>query len=232
MPKPTNIPPELEQNNPEIAVRVFEGILNTARETGTRSKSPGKSKNYFEFIELVQQCLDDYQVRLDIAEDKRIRISWETPDFSQQTEVITVGLVRRVPGSFDQGAPFEGSVKNLRPILREVAQDPEHPGYCNAYLGYYHDNLVRFSCWALTNKEAIQRGLWFEQFMNKYTWYFTLSGTARVFFMEQPHDLFIDVSGKKFYGRPLDYFVRTETIEIVSQKNIEEIALDVSVGQI
>ncbi len=229
----TDIPEELLEQASGIAINVFDNVVSssTTHHIDTRSKTPGVSKNYFECIELVQQSLDDYQKRLDVPEDKRIKLSWETPDFSQTTEVITVGLVERRPGSFDQGRPFEGSVQNLRPILREVSTDLEHPGYRNAYLGYFHDNRVRFTCWALTNKEAIARGLWFEKFMNKYTWYFRLSGVARVLFLEQPHDLYIENSGKKFYGRPLDYFVRTETVEVISQKEIEEIALDVSVGQ-
>lgn len=228
-----SIPIDLQEQRRATVANIFEGIQNASTDIkGSRSVTPGETKNYFQFIDLVQKALSDYQSRLKTPEDKRIKLTWEEPDFKTETETITVGLVRRVPGSFDQGAPFEGSVKNLRPVLREVKQDSEHPGYRNLYLGYLHDNQIRFTCWALTNKEAIERSLWFEQFMNKYTWFFRVSGVARVLFLEQGQDVFVNNSGNKFYGRPLDYFVRTEDIEIVSEKQIEDISFDISVGQI
>lgn len=229
-----SVPAELLLERRQVTSQVFEGIRHASvdgTDGSARSRTPGKAKNYFEFLDLVSKALKDYQTRQGVPEEKMITLSWESPDLNKTTETIAIGLVKRVPGSFAEGSPFEGSVQNLRPILREVKQDSNHPGYRNLYLGYIHDNLIQFTCWALTNKEAITRSFWFEDFMNKYTWFFRVSGVARVLFMEQSQDIFTETEGKKFYGRPLNYFVRTETIDIISEKQIEEIGIDISVGQ-
>ena len=97
-------------------------------------------------------------------------------------ETISIRLVRREPGRFSEGRPYEGDVRNLRPILRQVYDDPENPGYKRAEMGYWYDNTVRFTCWARTNKEADARALWFEALMEDYKWFYRLRGVNRVLF--------------------------------------------------
>jgi hypothetical protein len=218
---------ELTTSPERIRVQVaqtFSSITEQA-EGNPRSVTPGTSKNYFEFCQLLKQALDDYQ------KDEKFKIdtSWESPDSDAVTEVISISLVNREPGAFSQGAPFQGDVKNLRPILRESKADPQVPGYRKVILGKYFDNLVKFTCWARTNKEAISRSFWFEQFVEKYTWYFKISGVQRVMFWKQDPDLLIDNDGKKLYGRPLLFFVRTEELTEYSEKEIEEIYINLLV---
>jgi hypothetical protein len=188
-----------------------------------------KCKNYFEFCELVKQSLDDYQARLESP--KKINLTWEEPDATGITESITIGLKKREPGAFAQGAPFEGTVKHLKPLLRESIKDPDAPGYRKAILGKWHDNLIQFTCWAQTNKEAIKLAFWFEEFMNKYEWFYITSGVRRVIFWGQEEDLFLDNQGKKYYGRPLLYFVQTEELTYLSEKEMESICVNLAVRQ-
>lgn len=217
---------ELKENPYRIRVaQTFSGIIERAE--GTRSVTPGPAKNYFEFCELVKQALDDYQTRL--ASPNKLLMSWEDPDKTAITEVVSINLVKREPGLFDQGAPFEGSVRNLRPIIRESKQDPDAPGYRKVILGKWYDNLVRFTCWAQTNKEAISRSIWFEQFIDKYTWYFKASGVQRVIFWRQEEDKFLDNDGKKLYGRPMLFYVKTEELTEHSEKELEEIYVNLIV---
>lgn len=221
-----DIPDELKENPYRIKVsHTFSGIVE--RSEGTRSVTPGPAKNYFEFCELLKQALDDYQSRLESP--NKVVMSWEDPDKTAVTEVVSINLVKRLPGAFDQGAPFEGSVRNLRPILRESKPDPDAPGYRKAILGKWYDNLVRFTCWAQTNKEAIQRSFWFEQFVEKYTWFFKMSGVQRVIFWGQEEDKVIDNDGKKLYGRPLLFYVQTEELTEHSEKELEEIYVNLTV---
>jgi hypothetical protein len=217
---------ELKENPTRIRVsHTFSGIIE--RSEGTRSVTPGTGKNYFEFCELVKTALDDYQTRLESP--NKLIMSWEDPDKLAETEVVSISLIKREPGAFDQGAPFQGSVKNLRPILRESKQDPTSPGYRKVVLGKWYDNLVQFTCWAQTNKEAITRSFWFEQFIEKYTWFFTASGVQRVIFWRQEEDKLIDNDGKKLYGRPLLFYVKTEELTEYSEKEIEEIYVNLCV---
>lgn len=217
-----DIPEELKESPTRIRVA---GVLdNIVQRANDRQVTPGTAKNYFQFCELVSDAMVDYQERLNST--TKVDLSWEEPDREEITEIITVGLVKRMPGQFDQGAPFEGSVKNLRPIIRESKIDPEAPGYRKVILGKWFDNLVRFTCWAQTNKEAIARSFWFEEFIEKYTWFFTASGVARVIFWEQQEDQVIDNKGKKLYGRPLLFYVKTEELTSFSEKELEEIYIN------
>ena len=222
-----DVPDDLKQNSPRIKVtQTFNGIIE--RSENQRSVTPGNTKNYFEFCQLLVEALDDYQTRL--KSTNPVLITWEKPDkLTQSQEVISIGLVRRQPGQFDQGSTFEGSVKQLRPVLRENKSDPDAPGYRKAIMGKWHDNLLRFTCWAQTNKEAIARSFWFEEFVEKYTWFFRASGVGRVIYQGQAEDEVLNNDGDKVYGRPILYFVRTEELTEYSEKEIEEIYLSLVV---
>jgi hypothetical protein len=217
MPK-YEVPEELLDPNVRISVEhIFNNQIERSLDSSS-STAPGRARNYYEFLTLVEKALEDYQTRTPILPiSRKLKMSWES-------------VVKRKPGAFSQGAPFEGSVKNLRPVLREHREDPDNPGYRTAVLGKWFDNSVRFTCWAQTNKEAIQRSFWFEKFMEKYTWFFVASGVPRVLFMEQEEEV-IDNDGNKIYGRSLVYFVKTEEITLISEKELEEIVVSLSVEE-
>lgn len=224
-----DVPSELTENPYRIrALKTFSGIIERT-DTGVMSTTPGPAKNYFQCCELIRTAIDDYQKRFDSPTVKPVNLSWEDPDFQADTETISISLIKRMPGKFDQGAPFEGSVKHLRPLIREIKDDPDSPGYRKTILGKWYDNLIQFTCWAQTNKEAISRSFWFEEFMNKYTWFFVASGVSRVMFWEQEQDKFINNDGMKLYGRPLLYYIKTEELTEYSEKEIEEIYINLAV---
>lgn len=222
---------ELLDDNVRIQVdRVYQlirGDAPTRQEQLVRSKTLGKAKSLLEFYDLVRQAVDDYEKRAGISEEKKIFLVEEEPDIDARTETIALGLVSREPGAFQQGAPQEAKVRNLRPRLREEKEDPENPGYRLAITGYWYDNVVRFTCWATTNKAANARALWFQDLMEEYSWFFKIHGVDRCLFIGQGSDLVLDVSGKRWYGRPIDFFVRTERIRVFSEKTIEEIIIKV-----
>lgn len=222
-------PKELTQKQPTISVssRVFDSQVERAQQP-TRGTTPGRARNYFEFLELVAKGLTDFQDKENIFPGQRLRLAWQRQDDIADSNSITVTISKREPGIFAQGAPFEGSVQNLRPVLREYKDDPDNPGYRLAIYGKWYDNLVEFTCWADTNAEAIERAFFFEDFMEKYNWFFVLSGVPRVLFMAQK-EATVDNDGNKLYGRSLVYYVKTEKITTVSEKQLEEIYISMSV---
>src|SRR5690606_3025731 len=100
-----------------------------------KSTTPGRSKDYFEFLQLVSKALNDYQNKENIVEDQRLRLSWEREDDIAQSTDISITILERKPAAFSQGGPGEGSVRNLRPVLREYVEDPNNPGYRIAVFG-------------------------------------------------------------------------------------------------
>lgn len=197
-----------------------------------KTRSQGAAKSLNEFFSLVRTAIDDYEKRANTLEINKVNFTEEEPDSKSQTETITFSVMRREPGAFAQGAPFEGKVKNLRPVFREQMDDPENPGYRLVTTGYWHDNIVRFTMWARTNKAANARALWFEKFAEEYSWWFKVQGVDRVLFWNREADIAVNQDNNRWYGRPLDFFVRTETLRIISEKTIEDIMISVGTSEL
>jgi hypothetical protein len=226
------IPVELLENNRVV----FEGaqygqIISSLKET-SRLRSPYPAKNINEFFALVETVINDYERRQSISEEAKIVFTEEEPDYGKdQGPTITFNLVERHPGAAGKGPPMGGSVKSYMAILREEIDDPENPGYKRAILGYWHDNEVKFTVWAKTNKVANERALWFEGLMQEYSWYFTSQGVARLLFLKREADFVSDAKGQKLYGRPIHFYVRTETLTTISQKTFELISVGAAKSQ-
>ena len=191
----------------------------------------GAAKNLLEVQDLIRQAIEDYEMREKTTAQSKVNYTAEEPEIDSRTETVTYSLVKREPGGFGQGGPFESQVRNLRPVLREVKDDPTNPGYRLITLGYWHENIIRLTCWAKTNKAANARALWLENLMEDYTWWFVLSGVNRILYNGQGADLVVNTNNNRFYGRPLEYYVKTETIRVYSEKTLEEILIKLKVSQ-
>ena len=220
---------ELTEDDIRLVVQfVFDNKLCDAdskdkRYRVPRTKSFGKAKDLNEFFELVENSIRDNEKRAGVLEANWVEFTQEEPDSGSATETITVSLIRREPGAFGQGPPFQGTHVNLRPMFREEGKDPNYPGYRLLTLGYWYDNLVRFTCWAKSNKVANKRAEWFENLMEEYSWWFKVQGVDRTIFQGRQQDVVTTIKDNKWYGRPIDFYVRTEKIRVFSEKTIEEI---------
>lgn len=222
---------------PDVKIKVQHVFENNLMDPDTkkiagRTKTLGKAKSLLEFYELVSQAVDNYEKRSGVSDDKKIIFTEEEPDASSKTETVTYSLISRIPGAFGQGAPLEANVRNQRPMFREEGVDPTDPGYRQLVLGYWHDNTVRFTCWARTNKVANARAAWLENLMEEYSWWYKLQGVDRVLFLGQRADIVTEVKNNRWFGRPLDYFVRTETLRVFKEKTIEEILVNLKVSTV
>jgi len=223
---------ELTQEDVKILVsKVYEtlrGQPDPRRNLG-RSTTLGSTKSLLEFYDLVRRAIDDYETRAGVIQENRICFTEEEPDINSQTESIVFSLIERQPGQFAQGKPMSSDHVNLRPMVREEYNDPENPGYRCLVTGYYYDNIVRFTCWAQTNKAANSRAEWFENLMEEYSWWFKLQGVDRVLFWGRDADLVTVVNENKWYGRPINFFVRTEKTRVFQEKTLEELIIELSV---
>ncbi len=224
---------ELTENNIKITVeRIFDMEVGKDRAgLASKSRSPREAKSLTGVYDLIRKTIEDTEKRLRMPEENKVTFTEDEPDNKAQTETISFSLIRREPGAFGQGAPFESKTRNLRPVIREEQDDPENPGYRIATTGYWHDNLIRLTCWAQTNKAANARADWLEKLLDEYAWFFKAEGVDRFLFWERNSDIIKVVDNNKWYGRPIDYFVRTETLRAFSEKKIEEILLKVVTKQ-
>lgn len=228
----TDILPDALIESPE-RVRIVAGTLfnrvvdSTTKFDKTTTIFP--SKNIIETMELIQQAIERQESVERRTEDAKALITYEEPDIAADVETISITLATRQPGKYDQGSPMEGRVSQLRPLLREIKEDPEHPGYKIAIIGYWYDNILQITPWARTNKTANQRALWLEGVLEDYTWWFAYSGVNRFVYQGRGKERTLNVQGNKLYGRPINYFVRTERITTKREKELEEILINLQV---
>jgi hypothetical protein len=221
---------DLTENDIRVVVQgIFD--INFVTEDNPRSKTLGRAKSLLEFYDLVRQAIDNYETRAGATQVNKVIFTEEEPDADSDTETITFSLISREPGSFSQGSTREGDVRNRRPIQRAEGEDSENPGYRYVETGFWYDNIVRFTCWARTNKAANARAEWFEDFMENYLWWFRMQGVSRLLFEGRRTDIVTVVDNNKWYGRPIDFFVRTEKIRTFSEKKIEQILIKLAVKE-
>ena len=221
---PNLIAPELLQEPPGITVNIqepFKYLIENAIPSPT--KTPGITKDIVEVAELIEIATKDYEKRFGTTKEAQVDFVFERPDIAFSGERLGFSFPVRQPGAFGGGRPFESKTKNLRPVLREVADDPDNPGYKKAVLGYWYDNIIRITCWARNNKTVLKRAIWVENMMEEYTWWFVRSGTNRIFYEGWQPSVFLDINNDIYFGRPIDYYVKTEKLIHISEKTLEEI---------
>jgi hypothetical protein len=220
------IPEELAQNPKRIIVREqFSTLINTYKKQPSYTTTPGRAKDVIETMDLIRIAIDDFQRREETTNRTEVVFTEDDPDFSVDLEYIFFSVMSSEPGSFAEGRPGQSNVKSYLPILREEVNDPENPGYKIAILGYWYDNVVRFTCFARTNKAANARVSWFLNLMQDYTWWFRMQGVSRILFVERGADFMAEPNGQKIYGRPVDFFLRTESIRQLREKTFEELTI-------
>lgn len=225
------LPSSLTEVKPFVNIDVETQYKEIVRNAEEQSRTVYPAKNIFEVMDLIKTAVEEYEDHEDKVEDARVLVLYGDPDERIETidadkvpqGVISLDLNRREPGAFGRGPPFEAKVHNLKPIIRGEEEDPDNPGYRRALLGYYYDNIVRATCWARTNKTSNTLLIWLETVMQTMDWWFRFSGAARVIYWGLGKNRVLDVDGQKYYGREIDFFVRTEKIVAVSQKKLERL---------
>lgn len=216
---------ESQQKTRLIVGTQFKTIVDAANRYD-KTTTPKPTKNINETMAIIKEAIEHRENTENKTADARVVISYDEPDTVAELETISISLISRVPGQFDRGPPMEGRIRQLRPMLREIKDDREHPGYKIAIFGYWYDNILQLTPWARTNKTANERALWLEELMEDYAWFFGYRGVNRsLIYQGRGKEKTLNVQGNKLYGRPLNYFVRTERLLARREKTLEDILI-------
>lgn len=193
-------------------------------------RSPEASKDIHQFYALVEAAWRDWQLLCGKAESRLVKFTedWPPEPWPQdEVAVVSVRLMRREPAVMGKTAPFTGQPRELKPRVREVRPDENVPGYQIYELGWMMDNMVQFTIWSQSNKEANKLSMDWEDFMNQTMWFYRSQGVNQLFFNARDEDF--QIYEKRLVGRALEYYVRTEKITHVQEKVLEELAVNITV---
>jgi hypothetical protein len=196
------------------------------RRPSNRLRSPYSAIDIDGFYNLVGEALRIFQLEEGKAEDRLFIYTEDWPPEPYERETISVRLGKRDPGVMGGTAPM-GQPRERKPHVREVYDDPLYPKYKIYEFGWMRDNIIEFTMWSKTNKEANKMALWFEDFMHYNMWYFRSRGVNQLYFDGRGEDFMI--LDKRLVGRPLMYFVRTEKITQVREKVLEKLVVNLTV---
>lgn len=232
--------PDHLQDLDNIAVKIFEtvvtdGMLSKENVSPYLSKQPAKDIN--DFFPLVQTAVNDYQDRRGIVAKDRVHFVQDTPPTDAKTETITFKVKSRMPGANSGRMPEilsgNGVVREWRPRIRYWYENPERPLKRTVVFGQHYDNVVEFTCWALTNKAVDERALWFEDLMQTYFWYFKYNGVSEVIFLQRLEDKSwenIATQGNQLKSRSIQYYVRTDKTFEISESELRDILINIAVA--
>lgn len=150
-------------------------------------------------------------------------------------EVISLNLRRREPGSYSGKKPFDESrPRILAPRLMSFEYIIDHPEIPNAVLEVkccLFDNMIKFTCWAMSPEVADRRAIWLEQIMEKYHNYIIARGIRKCFFYGREADEHTVESGNVYFLRHLFFYVQTERLVCADVSKLSNIDFHLNIVQ-
>lgn len=221
---------DLKHPDPKIIInRVYDLFLERSVQD-ERLKTIGPSKDLPDTIDLIRKAVEDYESRGSTLQSTRINFSYSEPNKLVELDAITVEPTATLPGMFGKGKPTKGdATRELRKHLREELEDPDNNGYKLLVFGQFFDNFVDFTCWSATNKEALDRAIWFENIMEEYLWLFTMSGVHSIIYQGRKNRKIKNIGDNMIYGYPVEYYIKTEKITRISEKNLERMVINLGI---
>ena len=209
------------------------GSRGTNLPQGERLRQPKPAQDIDGFTDLVMRVIEEQQNSDEVPLKNRVKLLQDFPPGDIETEIITFGLLRRLPSSMSQGQHFNQRVREVKPHIRGIEDDPTRPGYKVITLGQKFENEIVFTCWAKTNKQVNKRARWLEDTLRNWTWYIRYEGIEDFYFLGQDEDLVLKLDGTEnvLMGRPMRYYVRTERLSHVLEPTIRKIVVKYGLGQ-
>lgn len=199
------------------------------------NKGDTVSKEILSFFEMAETAIRT-RLQFNGKDPESIYIAQDWPDLNQKiwNEIITYKTYKRMPAGFSQRNIYNTpEVRVMKPREnRTDIPDPENSGYTIDIFTQKMENIIVFTCWSLTNKEANKRALWLEDVMYEFSPYFGRNG-IKVLYMGQDEDIekVSSPSGKDVthYGRPIHFFVETQKVYKTRNKILDTITTTVEV---
>lgn len=194
-------------------------------------KSVGPSKDVDEFLVLVNDALQIHQENLNLDRTHRlsVRAAWPkdpVEQIGQGLSVVAMRVINRRPANMSP----DRERRQLKPRFREVTKHPTDPKLRIVISTLPLDNIVEFRVMSSDCSTADDWALFFERFMQSWTFYFKDAGIQEVRFEERMADTIEVIGGSDIYIRPIRFFVRTELVSQAVAHRIDEVRVEMDGG--
>jgi len=163
----------------------------------------------------------EFSAPLQIPQGSQQSVNETEIDAGPMIPTVTWALIREEPGTFGR-EPF-GPQKLYKGRPRELLKDPDNPGHSIDVRVQTFDNLVQFDCWTTDNFASNKLANWFKKFLSLYIPILKRNGVQEMLFWQRLRDSAVTKWRQDLISRTLQYFVRTEDIDIVTRKDIVSI---------
>lgn len=182
------------------------------------------------FFEVAQQLVGDALDREGVEAAKQVIVTEEYPpeqmaELGNGQEVIAWRVLKRYPAKMDTKATGRTQRKSLFEYDLKSARNPNKVVVVESRP---IDHLIEFSCWAKTNKQANSRALWLEKLFVTHSWAFHVQGVDRFFWDNRGPDTYMNVSGQRLFGRPLNFMVRFHEFEMKLYSQIKQFSFELT----
>ena len=121
------------------------------------------------------------------------------------------------------------NIRNNSKILRLTTKDELNPGYTVNIYERRYDVLIRFIAWSKNYRDALNFSERFMDLMEEYRGVFIQRGLQQLNFVSRDEDIFRQVNNFSLYGVPMLYYIKTNKIEKVYEKDIESIVINLDI---
>jgi hypothetical protein len=137
-----------------------------------------------------------------------------------QYPLITYRLLKRV---------VNPNFKERKPRLRDIIRHPYAPDHFIELYGQIFDVLVEFKIYSLSQEEADELVIEFEDFLYLYTGFFKKKGVQEILFYAQEEDEVITKDKYSVAVRTLQYQMRLEKVTPRFLNQIQDLAVQASI---
>ncbi len=138
-----------------------------------------------------------------------------------------------VGGSEMAATSNDGSRIPRGPQIRDKVARKVKYGYDNVTMAWKEEVAVVFNIWSKSNRRADDMVNWFHRFMMKYGAiykFFMARGVDRFQFVKRGRDEVENAEGQEVYKRSLVYMIRIEYVDVLEEKLLETINLNVGIA--
>lgn len=146
----------------------------------------------------------------------------------EETEAcqIRFQLQKRTFGIFNQQSKPHDGVRAVKPILIDILEDIDHPGYKVLAYAQFFDNSIEFTSWSKNYRDANRGAIMIERFFQFYEPIFKMKGLQLIRYNERGTDQLRESGTYALHGAPVRYYIRTFQLQLVYEKTLESIVIE------